>query len=144
MSKARSHRPAQTSPAERRNDLYFLIAGVLVVTVMGGLGVALRTRNAAAPPGPSAPAAVEAPLNAPLPVMSQAAPASTGPQVRGNATGVPAASFKGGARLVADYSRLDFGAKDYEEMVNGEFTVSNVGDAPLTIEDVSVRTIVGC
>jgi hypothetical protein len=75
--------------------------------------------------------------------MSQAAPLSA-ISVSGNATAVPAAATTGGARLAADYSRLDFGPKEYRELVNAQFAVTNVGDAPLTIQDVSVITVVGC
>lgn len=76
--------------------------------------------------------------------MSQAAASGvTGPQ--GNATAAVVAPFTGGARLAADTVRLDFGSKSYGESVDAQFTVSNVGDASLIIDDyIRVETIAGC
>jgi hypothetical protein len=120
-----------------------VVIAALVVLVAGAVGYALRP-GAPDTPAPAIPAPSEAiaPPAAPLPAMSQAAPA--GPVLpEGDATVAPVAAVTGGARLVADYSRLDFGNKDYQEPVNAEFTITNVGDAPLQIADVSVQTRAG-
>jgi hypothetical protein len=75
--------------------------------------------------------------------MSQVAPDEPAVPV-GNATAPAVDWVTGGARLAADYSRLDFGFKNYGEPVNARFKLTNVGDSPLTIADVSVKTMAGC
>jgi len=132
-------------PASKGGGLRFVIVGTLVAVMLGGVAYALRTGGSPSPITSLPPAVVSGPSLGPqpLPVMSQAAPFGAALGL-GDATAIPAEPVTGGARLSADYARLDFGQKGYGEPVNAEFTVKNVGDAPLVIDNVSIVTVAGC
>ena len=52
--------------------------------------------------------------------------------------------FQGGARAYFPVQSLDLGRVPFNEVVSRSFSVRNVGDAPLRIEDVQVAVLEGC
>lgn len=53
-------------------------------------------------------------------------------------------SYQGGPRLALDNKSLDFGNVSYNQEVKATFNLKNVGDQPLRIEKVDVKTLEGC
>ena len=52
--------------------------------------------------------------------------------------------FTGGPRLAVDRTEHDEGSVAYEHEVQASFRLKNVGDEPLTLDEVSVNTLEGC
>ena len=56
-----------------------------------------------------------------------------------------AAQYKGGPRLAVDDELIDFGAVQFDRMVEARFRLRNVGDQPLRLAvDPRVEAIEGC
>jgi hypothetical protein len=53
-------------------------------------------------------------------------------------------SYQGGPRLALDNKSLDFGNVAYNQEVKATFNLKNVGDQPLRIEKVDIKTLEGC
>ena len=53
-------------------------------------------------------------------------------------------SYTGGPRLALDNRSIDQGDVAYNQEVKATFVLANVGDAPLRIEKVDVKTLEGC
>ena len=66
----------------------------------------------------------------------------------GAVAGSPEASaeeaFQGGPRAYVAEPVVDFGQVPFNKVVSHTFRLKNVGDKPLKIEDVSVKTLEGC
>ena len=56
----------------------------------------------------------------------------------------PAVGTSSGPRLAFDQRSLDFGDVQFKQQVDASFTAKNVGDRPLTISKVDVKTVEGC
>lgn len=52
--------------------------------------------------------------------------------------------YAGGPRLALEQRSIDYGKVQFEKQVSASFDVKNVGDAPLTIRNVDVKTVQGC
>ena len=52
--------------------------------------------------------------------------------------------FEGGARLYLPVEGVDLGQVPFHKVVSHAFDLTNVGDAPLGIEDVQVTMLEGC
>ena len=52
--------------------------------------------------------------------------------------------FEGGARLYLPVQGVDLGQVPFHEAVSHAFDLTNVGDAPLSIQDVQVTMLEGC
>ncbi len=70
-----------------------------------------------------------------------AACVSSGPSV-GKAE--PAGRFAGGPRLAFDQNVVDYGNVAFGQEVSATFQMKNVGDRPLTIKNVDLKTVEGC
>jgi hypothetical protein len=53
-------------------------------------------------------------------------------------------TFTGGPRLAVDRTVHDEGTVPYEHEVRAAFRLKNVGDEPLTLDEISVNTLEGC
>jgi hypothetical protein len=58
--------------------------------------------------------------------------------------GKPAQSFAGGARLALEQRSIDYGKVQFNQQVKATFNAKNVGDKPLAIRKVDVKTVQGC
>jgi hypothetical protein len=52
--------------------------------------------------------------------------------------------FTGGPRLAVATTRVDRGSVDYGEEVAAVYRLKNVGDAPLQLGEIDVKTLEGC
>jgi hypothetical protein len=119
-----------------------VILGFVAVAV---LAAAYWLGTRAGSPGAGGAAQVTAAVPGSGPALSQGPPGLAFTVPRGDATAAAVPPVTGGARLAVDYSRLDFGQKSFGEPVDARFTLTNVGDAPLTLDPyVGVTTVVGC
>ena len=64
-----------------------------------------------------------------------------GPEVE---PGQPVGRYVGGPRLAFDQRAFDFGDVPYGKEVRATFRLKNVGDQPLSLRRVDIRTVVGC
>jgi hypothetical protein len=53
-------------------------------------------------------------------------------------------SYSGGPRLALGQRSVDYGKVEFNQQVKASFDVKNVGDRPLTIQKVDVKTVEGC
>ena len=58
--------------------------------------------------------------------------------------GKPAQTYAGGPRLALEQRSIDYGKVQFNQQVSAAFDVKNVGDRPLTIQKVDVKTVQGC
>lgn len=65
------------------------------------------------------------------------------PTPSGDATWTTEA-FTGGPRLAVDRTVHDEGPVPYEHEVQAAFRLKNVGDEPLTLDEITVNTLEGC
>lgn len=72
-----------------------------------------------------------------LAVMACSAPA-------GSASGAAAQGPAAGPRLDFDKRAFDFGRVAFNQTVEARFVAKNTGGEPLTIKDVSIKTVEGC
>ena len=52
--------------------------------------------------------------------------------------------FEGGARLYLPVQGVDLGQVPFHSVVSHAFDLTNVGDAPLTVDDIQVKMLEGC
>ncbi len=67
--------------------------------------------------------------------------ATSGPRVE---KAEPVGRFAGGPRLAFDQSVVDYGNVAFGQEVRATYQMKNVGDRPLTIKKVDVKTVEGC
>lgn len=72
-------------------------------------------------------------------------PSSSAQQPMTNSTATwEAEAFTGGPRLAVDRANHDEGAVPYGYTVSAAFQLRNVGDQPLTLNEMSVNILEGC
>jgi hypothetical protein len=71
-------------------------------------------------------------------------PAATARQPATSAMSWEAEAFVGGPRLAVDRAVHDEGPVPYGHEVQAAFQLRNVGDQPLTLDELSVNTLEGC
>ena len=52
--------------------------------------------------------------------------------------------YAGGPRLALEQRSIDYGKVQFNQQVSATFDAKNVGDRPLTIQKVDVKTVQGC
>jgi hypothetical protein len=52
--------------------------------------------------------------------------------------------YAGGPRLALEQRSVDYGKVQFDQPVKATFTARNVGDRPLTVQKVDVKTVQGC